>query len=697
VKSRWSDREAQQFIERFGAGYSDSQLGEDIALRVYTSQLIGSDPDLVLHGGGNTSVKSTFTDILGRRIPALYVKGSGWDLSDLEPPGLPGLDLEYLRKLRAVPRLSDEEMVNQLRTHMFDATGPNPSVEALLHANIDAKFVDHTHADAFIALTNNADADAMLAECFGDDISYVPYVMPGYILSIEAAKVFDAHPDAQGMLLLNHGLFTWGPDARTSYERHIELVDRAESYLRGRARRSTFSVSSLPAIDPAVAMPIIRGALAVRNGGRVAQRFVCTLDASEEARAFVDCPDLLAAANTGPLTPDHIIRTKELPMIVLPKSADESAIAGSVANALAEYTERYHDYVELCSKDRNVSITPLDPMPRVVLMPGLGMITVGNNAKAAHVAADIYRHTMAVKRLVSEISEYRALPQLDLFDVEYWSLEQAKLSGQRPKPLEGRVALITGGAGAIGRGIAKILRNNGAEIVLADIEKAEETADELKCFGIAMDVTSSESVAAAFRAVCERFGGVDIVVPNAGTALSKPIEDLSDAEARRVMDINFHGYLRTVQEGIRVLKHQDSGGHIVIISSKNVLAPGNEFSIYSASKAAGHQLGKVAAMELAPYGIKVNMVTPDAVFATEDDPAGEIRSGLWRTVGPDRAKAHKIASTELEAFYQDRNLLKAEVSAEDVGRAVLFFATDQTPTTGATLPVDGGIAQAFPR
>lgn len=697
MKSRWSDREARQFIERFGAEYSDAQLGEDLALRVYTSQLVGSDPELVLHGGGNTSVKSTFTDILGRTIPALYVKGSGWDLSDLEPPGLPGLDLEYLRKLRDVTELSDVEMVNQLRTHMFDATGPNPSVETLLHAFMDPKFIDHSHADAFIALMNNIDAEAMLAECFGDDVSYVPYVMPGFVLSLEAGKVFEAYPDAQGMVLMNHGLFTWGPDARTSYERHIELVDRAESYLKRRECKRTFSAGSPVAIDAAVAMPILRGALAVRKDGKVVKRFVCTLDASDDVRAFIDTPDLIEAARKGPLTPDHIIRTKELPLVVEPTAADEASIRNAVESTLSDYTDRYQKYIGACSNERGIEITPLDPMPRVVLIPGLGMITVGENAKAARVAADIYRHTMKVKRLVSEISEYVALPQLELFDVEYWSLEQAKLSSQRPKPLAGRVALITGGAGAIGRGVAKVLKANGAEVVIADIAGVDEAASELGSLGVTMDVTSSASIADGFRVACERFGGVDIVVPNAGVALSKPIEELGDEEAMRVMDINFQGYLRTVQESIRVMKRQDSGGHIVIISSKNVLAPGNEFSIYSASKAAGHQLGKVAAMELAPFGIKVNMIAPDAVFATEDDPEGEIRSGLWQVVGPDRAKAHKIDASQLEAFYQSRNLLKATVSAEDVGRAVLFFATDQTPTTGATLPVDGGVAQAFPR
>jgi len=698
IASRWSDEGAKRFIGSYASGYEDAQLGKDIALRVYTSQLIGAESDLVLHGGGNTSVKSPFTNILGQKIPAIFVKGSGWDLKDIEPPGLPGLDLDYLRKLRDVERLSDVDMVNELRTHMFDAGGPNPSVEALLHAFINAKFVDHSHADAIIALTNNTDSQALLEECFGEDVSYVPYVMPGFDLSKQAGDVYDRNPDKQGMVLLNHGLFTYGDTARESYERHIELVRRAEGFLEKRAKTRTFSVETPPELDPLTVLPIVRGALAIRDGdGAVRKRFVATLRTSKEIQDFVNSADLLAVAATGPLTPDHIIRTKELPLVVPVANGKPGEVSDAVAEALLKYEEAYDAYFHACSGERKADVTKLDAKPRIVLIPGIGQIAIGNNLRAAEVAADIYEHTISVKSLVSSFSTYAALPQLDLFDVEYWSLEQAKLAKQGPKALDGQVALITGGAGAIGVGIARVLKQAGAEVVITDLHGAEETANELGCFGLIHDVTSQDSTREVFRRVCSRFGGIDILVPNAGVALSTPIESLSDEDARRVMDVNFHGYLRVIREAVPLMKLQGTGGNIVIISSKNVLAPGKDFGIYSASKAAGQQLGKVAALELAEHNIRVNMIAPDAVFGTETDAPGQIRSGLWKEVGPDRAKAHDIPPEELEAFYRDRNLLHTTVSAEDVGRAVLFFATNQTPTTGATLPVDGGVPQAFPR
>ena len=462
ITSRWNDDEARTYCARYAADW-----GEDVALRVYTSQLIGRDEDLVLHGGGNTSVKSTYRTVLGDDVPALYVKGSGWDLVSLEPPGLPAVDLEHCRRLRSLETLSDEAMVNELRTHMFDADGPNPSVEALLHAFLAPTYVDHSHADAILALTNCADAGDFLQECFGDDVLLVPYVMPGFGLARVASDVYDADPGAKGMILLKHGLFTYGDTARQSYENHIALVARAEAFLSGkrgdRPARKRVEVAMPSGVSTADVLASIRGAVAVRDqAGAVTKRFCLVLRDDPACLSFANDSEMAAAARTGPLTPDHVIRTKALPLVLdMSAVVDGASLTTAVRVQVASYEKDYLAYVDRSKAERGVSPVPLDPKPRIVLVPGLGLIGVGETRRAADVAADLYEHTIRVKSLVTEISTYEALPALDLFDVEYWSLEQAKLSGRAPEPLQGQVALITGGCGAVGLGIGTVLRDAG--------------------------------------------------------------------------------------------------------------------------------------------------------------------------------------------------------------------------------------------
>jgi len=686
ITSQWRDEEAAAYVTRYGEDH-----GADVALRVYTSRLIGREPTLVLHGGGNTSVKSIHRNLLGREVTALYVKGSGWDLGSIEPAGLPGVDLEALRALRHLPSLTDEAMVNELRTRLFIASAPTPSVEALLHAFLPAKFIDHSHADAIVMLTNTARGEEHVAACFGDEVVVVPYVMPGFSLAATAARLFEERPTRRGMVLLRHGLFTFAESARESYERHIELVNRAEEYCQ-RRMSPVVAVPAVPSVAPAEALPTIRGALALRGeGGVVERRWICALRQGPEIDALLNHPELERLSQSGPLTPDHIIRTKAMPL-VLRLDGDEAARRATIEAGIHSFAEAYRGYVERCSAARRVRRTPLDSMPRVILVPGLGMIGIGETAKGAAIAADIYEHTIAVKLGIDRYDRWAGLPELDLFDMEYWSLEQAKLKSGSAKALTGQVALITGGTGAIGVGIARVLRDAGAEVVIADVARVEETSRELGVTGVTVDVTSERSLQAGFAEVVTRFGGIDIVVPNAGIALSRPIAELTGADVDRVMRVNFEGYLLTIQAAAEVFRRQSTGGHIIVISSKNVAAPGKDFALYSASKAAGHQLGRVAAIELAPLGVRVNMVTPDAVFG-----GGAHPSGLWAEVGPERAKARGLEFDKLQSFYRDRNLLKTTISPEDVGRAVLFFASNQTPTTGAVLPVDGGVVEAFPR
>jgi rhamnulose-1-phosphate aldolase/alcohol dehydrogenase len=703
MKNLYASPNAQDFITRF------SDAGEDVALRVYTSRLIGANPALVMHGGGNTSVKGTYRTILGEDVPAIYVKGSGWNLDSIEPPGFPALDLEGLKRLRALDAMSDHEMVNQLRIHMFDASGPNPSVETLLHAFLPHRFIDHSHADAILALTNRPDGEAVVREVYGDRVGIVPYVMPGFELSKVCAEVYEQNPDVIGLVLLKHGLFTFGDSARESYDRHIELVNAAEQWLegakgRGRALQPKYETSHDPATLCARVAPVLRGLLAEATGDPDApfRRMVMDWRATDEILRFVNSADFGTLAYTGPLTPDHVIRTKAMPLVIHePEYDNPEALEEQLSHAVTAYRRAYNDYFERMTGKKGVKRVRLDDFPRVVLMPGLGMMAWGRSRKDARIAGDITEHTLRVKAQVAATGEYEALPESDLFDVEYWPLEQAKLGKSTPKALAGQVAVVTGAAGAIGSAVAECLIEAGAHVVLSDLnaERLGSTCEALAQRhgkdarrGVVCDVTDEDSVVDLFEEVARLYGGADIVVLNAGVAHSEAIEQLEADDWRRVHEVNVHGYFLVLREAARLLRRQSTGGNIVMVGSKNVAAPGAQFAAYSASKAAGHQLAKVAALELAGAGVRVNVVSPDAVFGTDDNP-----SGLWQEVGPGRAQAHGIEFARLEEHYRDRNLLHAKVTGRHVGNAVVFFATNRTPTTGATLPVDGGIPNAFPR
>jgi rhamnulose-1-phosphate aldolase/alcohol dehydrogenase len=701
MKSGWSDSEAREFSDRYAARW-----GEALALRVYTSRLIGKDPDLVMHGGGNTSVKMVKRTLLGDEVEALCVKGSGWDLDSIEPPGFPALDLGYLRRLRKLEALSDEEMVNQLRTHLFDAGAPNPSVETLLHAFLPHTFIDHTHADAILALTNQPDGADLIRKALGNDVVIVPYVMPGFRLAKLAAEMFEGMPGAHGMVLLKHGLFTFASGARESYERTIEYVDRAEAFLRKRARSRPGARPSGSAAAARMSRvgPILRGLLAARGAGpdQQVRRVVLEHRATDDLLALIAAPECASLAARGPLTPDHVIRTKPKPLFVAdPALDDPEALRAQLTKAIDGYRVAYDAYFAEQVRAKGTTRTKLDPDPRVFLIPGVGIVCAGKTRKDAAIAADISEHTLRIKDAAEALGRYEPLDDSDLFDMEYWSLEQAKLGKETEKPLSRQVALVTGAAGAIGVGICAELARAGAHVVLTDVDaealeraraKVAQIAGASACAAVRMDVTDEASVEAAFDQACRTFGGVDVVVANAGIAHVSALADTEAPQFRKVMDVNLVGYFLTLRTAARVLRAQGTGGNVIVNASKNVFAPGADFGAYSASKAAGHQLGKVAAIELAPLGVRVNMINADAVFGEGDTP-----SGLWRDIGPDRARSRGLPPEKLQEFYRDRNLLRAEVTGAQVGRAVVFFASNQTPTTGATLPVDGGIAAAFPR
>ncbi len=710
MESRWSDREAAEYVDRYAGRW-----GEALALRVYTSRLIGRDPDLVMHGGGNTSLKGTVTTLVGDQVEALFIKGSGWDLDAIEPPGLPAVDLGHLRKLRKLAELSDEEMVNQLRTHLFDAGAPNPSVETLLHAFLPHRFIDHSHADIALVVTNQplAIATEMVRDAFGPRWGVVPYVMPGFALAKLAAEVYEKDPDACGLVLLNHGLFTFADDARTAYELMITGVDRAERYVRAREKEArpivavprTYPDDGRAAADALARIaPVLRSALAepTSTADQPWRRMVLEYRTSDEILSALARPDVAELADRGPLTPDHVIRTKG-PHLVLPGDlalTDDERLRAQIGDAVAAYRTRYDAYFESNRHRARGKVTKLDSYPRVALLPGLGIVSAGRTKADARIAADIAEHTVSAKATANTIGTYQALSDGDLFDMEYWSLEQAKLGKSKDAPLAGQVALVTGAVGAIGYGICKQLIAAGAHVVVSDLDpdRCNVAARELdpKNKGVAlplvMDVTKEASVQSGFAAACRMFGGLDIVVLNAGVAHVSSVADMDPGAFRRVVEVNLVGYFLVMHEAVQLLKRQGMGGHVIVNSSKNVFGPGADFGAYSASKAGGHQLGKVAALELAGAGIRVNMINADAVFGDAKRP-----SGLWAEVGPARAKSRGLDPNELQEYYRNRNLLKALVTPEHVGNAVVFFASNLTPTTGATLPVDGGVADAFPR
>lgn len=711
MQSRWSDADARAAVARWGA-----DAGEELALRTYTSRLLGDESALVLHGGGNTSLKGSVTNVLGERVDALFVKASGFDLASIEPAGLAGVDQGWLLRLRAVEKLSDAAMVGELRAHLFDSRAGTPSIEALVHAWIPARYVDHTHADAILALTNQADGEAIVRAALGPDVIVLPYVKAGFALAKASADAFEKQPTARAMVLLKHGVITWGETARESYERMIAVVSDAERWVADHAKQ-TLRVSVPTAVDvarerAARVAPILRGLLATPSGDadRPHRRVVVRPLVERAVLDFVDSDRGRALAGTPTVTSDHLIRTKALPAwIEAPAFDDAPRLREQLAAAVAAFERNYLAYFERHRGRLPAGVAAADPKPRVVLLPGLGALCAGEDVRAADIARDITRQTLAVKATIAAMGSYEGLPEQDLFDMEYYTLQQAKL---RPTDLaEGRpqraaaklareVAIVTGAAGAIGSGIVRGLLREGCHVAATDLagERLDSLVAELqgefgaRVEGVAMDVADPASVAAGFAAVAALWGGVDLLVINAGLAHVASLAELELDAFRRLERVNVEGTLILLREAQRLFAAQQTGGDVVLVSTKNVFAPGAGFGAYSATKAASHQLARIASLELAAADVRVNMVAPDAVFSD-----GARKSGLWQEVGPDRMKARGLDEAGLEEYYRNRNLLKARVTADHVANAVLFFATRQTPTTGATLPVDGGLPDATPR
>ncbi len=651
MQSLWNDRDAAR------------HEGE-LELRVYTSRLLGRDPALVLHGGGNTSVKIRERNLFGEEEEILYVKGSGWDLATIEAPGFTPVRMPTLLKLAALEQLSDTDMVRELRAATVRADAPAPSVEAILHAILPYRYVDHTHADAIVTVTNTPGGEQRIREIYGDRVVILPFCMPGFDLARLCAERYPpaAGPNTIGMVLLNHGIFSFADDARSSYERMIELVSMSEEYLARNGAWTLPTPSGEPGAEDPLAIATLRRDISHAALGPV----VLHQSADPLARDFARHPEIERIARQGPATPDHSIRTKRLPML---------------GRDVAAYARDYRAYFETHEPNSRQRKTMLDPAPRVVLDPELGMLTCGRSISDARIAEDIYGHTVEVILRAEALDEYQALPPRDIFELEYWDLEQAKLRrGGSPPPFAGETVLVTGAASGIGKTCVESFRRRGANAAGLDIDAAIEAAgNDAGRLGIACDVTDEAAVAAAIARIVRTYGGIDMVVLNAGVfPATRPIGELDAAEWRRVMGVNLDANLALLRALHPYLRLAPRGARMVVIGSKNVAAPGPGAAAYSASKAALTQLARVAALEWARERIRVNMLHPDAVFDT----------GLWtEEVISSRAASYGMSIEQ----YKTKNLLGVEVTSHQVAELAAelcgpLFAC----TTGAQIPVDGG-------
>ncbi|MEA2976171.1 MAG: hypothetical protein QOF19_1691 [Alphaproteobacteria bacterium] len=679
MQSRFVERDAEALADR----YAKAGVGRDLALRVYTTRLLGQDPKLVLHGGGNTSVKTRMKDLLGEEVDVLCVKGSGSDMAAIEPAGLPAVRLDAIKSLRARDALADEDRVRIERASLLDPMAPNPSLEMLLHAFMPHKFIDHTHSTAVVSLTDQPNGPDLCREVYGERMGLVPYLMPGFDLAKKAADVFDADPKVWGLILLKHGIFTFGATAREAYERMIEMVTLAEERLQ-KNRKTVFASAQLPQkiARRAEIAPILRGACSLQDEKVEGawRRLVLDFRANETILNFVNGKEIARYASQGVITPDHIIRTKNWPLIApAPADGDLDTFKAATRQAAKKFAEHYRGYFERQSARVGGNKIMLDPLPRVALVPGLGLFGLGRSRREARVAADVAEAAVKGITDAEAIGRFESISEEDIFDCEYWSLEQAKLGSAKELPLAGQIAVVTGAGGAIGAATARAFATAGAEVALLDIDENAAQAQAKAIGGNAVafrcDVTDAQSVRSAFDKIVETFGGVDILVSNAGAAWQGRIGEVDEAVLRQSFELNFYGHQRVAQAAVKIMLAQGTGGCLLFNVSKQAVNPGPNFGPYGLPKAATLFLVRQYAVDYGADGIRSNAVNAD-----------RIRSGL---LTGDFIKQRSKARGQSEKDYMSGNLLGREVTADDVAQAFLHHAL-ALKTTGDVTTVDGG-------
>ena len=686
MQNLWNEHDAQTMVEHYAA----RGVNEDLALRTYSSRLLGGDPRLVQHGGGNTSVKTVLRDLYGDEVGVVCVKGSGRDLADIEPDGHPAVRLEPLFRLRSLEKLSDEDMVNAFRQNLLNLSAPTPSIETLLHAYLPHKFVDHTHAVLSTVLAAQPGGEALCQRIFGGRVAWVPYIMPGFGLAQLATAVYEAHPQVEGLLLANHGIFSMGQTARESYDLMIEFISTLEDYV---AHHPTLPAGFDPSPAPAQVapleqvLPILKGLFGRLSLPGQPQHWLLDARAGKRRMAFVNGRGLTDYASRGMATPEHVIRMKRLPAILpTPQAGMLEDWTNAAEQALKAYLEGYHAYFQRNNARVGGIKRELDALPRVLLIPHLGMVGAGRTRLEASISSDTATTWSEAVLDAETTGQYRSISEADHFDMEYWSLEQVKLGKTPLRPLSGQVVVVTGGGSGIGAATARAFAAQGAEVVVLDLslEAAQQVAAGLGRFGLGLmcDVTQPEQVARAFDAVVAHFGGVNVVVSNAGIALGGRMLDLPLETLRRSFEVNFFAHQSVAQAAVRILRAQGLGGVLLFNVSKQAVNPGPDFGAYGTSKAALLALVRQYALEHGSEGIRVNAVNAD-----------RIRSGLLddETIAR-RSKARGLS----EAEYMAGNLLRQEVRAEDVAQAFVASALLER-TTGNVVTVDGGNVAAMLR
>jgi rhamnose utilization protein RhaD (predicted bifunctional aldolase and dehydrogenase)/NAD(P)-dependent dehydrogenase (short-subunit alcohol dehydrogenase family) len=684
MKSAWVERDAKAAVDLYGK----AGIASELALRVYSTRLIGRDPKLVLHGGGNTSVKAQTRDLTGVETQVLYVKGSGWDMAAIEPAGFPAVRLGPLRELRARAALTDDDMVRIQRALLIDPLSPAPSVETLLHAFLPATFVDHSHATAVLSLIDQPNAAALCAEVYDGRLGFVPYVMPGFALAKKAADVFEQNPKVEGLILDKHGIFTFGTSAREAYERMIEMVRLAEQRLK-KNRKAVFASAKLPnrvAPLPAVA-PVLRGACTLRDAGGdgAHRRPILDFRSGDAILNYVNGKDIARYARAGVITPDHVMRVKPWPLILpAPEAGKLDDFKRAAHQAAQQFIDDYRGYFAR-NKARANGAAMHEPAPRVALVPGLGLFGLGESAKSACVAADIAEAAIEGVTDAEAIGRFTSITEADTFDIDYWPLELAKLGARQSLPLAGQVAVVTGAAGAIGAATTRAFARAGAAVALLDIDLNAAQAVAAAIGGGAMalrcDVTDAKSVATAFDNVVAAFGGVDIAISNAGAAWQGKIGEVDEAVLRESFELNFFAHQKVAQAAVKIMLAQGSGGCLLFNVSKQAVNPGPAFGPYGLPKAATLFLVRQYALDYGADGIRANAVNADRV-----------RSGiLTEDFIAQRAQARGVS----ERDYMTGNLLGREVTADDVAQAFLAQALALKTTADVTTVDGGNIAAAL--
>ena len=654
MKNLWQEEESRRFAH------------SDLAMRVYTSRLLGRSDELVLHGGGNTSVKSTQTNIFGQEEDILFVKGSGWDLKTIEEEGFSPARLETLLRLGKLPSMTDTEMARELKASMTNPNAPSPSIEAILHALIPFKFVDHTHTDAVVALSNSPKGKDILEALYGETVLILPYIMPGFIL---ATQVYEATKDLdwaclEGIVLMHHGLFTFNDDAKESYDKMIELVTKAEDHLK--------SIDAFDKLAEAVYQPSSADYLSLAQARQAASLYhkapmLASWKMDSKNVGFSSLENIDDIATRGPLTPDHTLQTKRIPAILADNPSEG-------VNTFAE------DYLKYFEKNNDGSLSCLDPAPRYAVWKGKGTVIFSANIKKKKIISDMVEHTIRAIQWGEALGGWTVLSEEEIFELEYWELEQAKLKLAPAKSeYDGKIALVTGAASGIGKACVEAFASKGAAVIAIDINpKIKDTFEQPGVLGCICDITDDQSIQRAINAGVEAFGGIDIVVSNAGSfPKSATLENLESDFLQRTMEINFNGHVSIMRACTPFLK-LGYDPSIVLMTSKNVPAPGPGAGAYSAAKSALTQMGRVAAMELGNDGIRVNMLHPNAVFDT----------GIWsEDVLKSRAKNYGLSIDE----YKRNNILRTTITSHDVANLVLTVCDKGfSKTTGSQIPIDGG-------